>query len=60
MNDYMRENKIEAVPPMLVAQGPAAAKAADGKADAAKPADAKPAEAEAGSKPKPKEARTGS
>ena len=60
MNDYMRENKIDAVPPVLVAQGPAAAKAADGKADAAKPADAKPAEAEAGSKPKPKEARTGS
>ena len=59
MNDYMRENKIDAVPPVLVAQGPAAAKAADGKADAAKPADAKPAEAEAGSK-KPKEARTGS
>ena len=60
MNDYMRENKIDAVPPVLVAQGPAAAKAADGKADTAKPADAKPAEAEAGSKPKPKEARTGS
>jgi len=60
MNDYMRENKIDAVPPVLVAQGPAAAKAGDGKADAAKPADAKPPEAEAGSKPKPKEARTGS
>ena len=36
MNDYMRENKIEAVPPVLVAQAPAK--------PPAKPADTKPAD----------------
>lgn len=35
MNDYMRENKIEAVAPQLTAQVGAAAKAADEKPEAA-------------------------
>lgn len=42
MNDYMRENKIEEVPPVLVAQAPVVKPA---KADP-KPADGKPAEAD--------------
>jgi hypothetical protein len=39
MNDYMRENKIEAVPPVLVAQ--VAKPAAESKSVDSKPADAK-------------------
>jgi hypothetical protein len=50
MNDYMRENKIDAVPPVLVAQIPASRGAADAKTEAAKPSDAKASE------PKPTEA----
>jgi hypothetical protein len=44
MNDYMRENKIDAVPPVLVAQSAAGRGAADAKAEAAKPGDAKASE----------------
>ena len=50
MNDYMRENKIDSVPPVLVAQ--TAAKGAP----EAKPADTKGAEAEA-VKPKAKDGK---
>ncbi|HEX6707539.1 MAG TPA: hypothetical protein VF169_22465 [Albitalea sp.] len=58
MNDYMRENKIEPVAPVLVAQ---VANGKSEKADKAdKPADAKPADADAdkaGAKPRPKDAK---
>jgi len=63
MNDYMRENKIDTVPPSIVAQAtktapdpkPEAAKLAEPKAADGKPADA---EADKGSsKPKPKDGR---
>ena len=43
MNDYMRENKIEAVPPQLAADAKGEAKADADKAD--EPAPAKPAKA---------------
>ncbi len=46
MNDYMRENKIDAVAPVLVAQA-AAKPAAEPKADVAKAGDAKPADTKA-------------
>jgi hypothetical protein len=46
MNDYMRENKIDTVAPVFVAQA-AAKPAAEPKADAAKAGDAKPADAKA-------------
>ena len=49
MNDYMRENKIDSVAPVLMAQ--VAKSAADAKAAEAKPADPKAAEA------KPKDAK---
>ena len=52
MNDYMRENKIDTVPPVIVAQAPAKAGAepkgdaakAEAKAGEGKPADAKTAD----------------
>jgi hypothetical protein len=44
MNDYMRENKIEPVAPVLVAQLNAKT-GADGKPDAAKPVETRPADA---------------
>lgn len=44
MNDYMRENKIEPVPPVLVAQAPGPKPAAEAKADPARGAEAKPAD----------------
>jgi len=51
MNDYMRENKIDAVAPQLLAQlamaKVAEAKAAEAKAAEAKAAEAKPADAKA-------------
>jgi hypothetical protein len=58
MNDYMRENKIDAVAPVIVAQAksPAEAKAeakADAKADT-KPADGKDTDAAPADKPKAK------
>jgi hypothetical protein len=56
MNDYMRENKIEAVPPVLVAQAPAKPAKGEPKAaeaPAAEPDADKSAKDEAG-KPKPK------
>ena len=49
MNDYMRENKIESVPPVLMAQ------MANAKAESAKPADAETEKAAA--KPKAKDAK---
>lgn len=56
MNDYMRENKIEAVPPVLVAQAPARPGKAEPKVDAptAEPDADKPAKDEPADKPKPK------
>jgi hypothetical protein len=63
MNDYMRENKIEAVPPVLVAQAPAKPAKADAKADVK--SDAVPAEADDKGKdesdkarPKPRDAKS--
>ena len=50
MDDYMRENKIEAVPPELGPDGKARNDAADAGADDAK-AGAKPAAADKGDKP---------
>jgi hypothetical protein len=44
MNDYMRENKIDPVPPVLVAQAPGARSAADARSDANRSAEARPAE----------------
>jgi hypothetical protein len=55
MNDYMRENKIDAVAPQLLVQM-AMAKAAEAKAAEAKAAEAKPADAKA-SEVKPKDAK---
>jgi hypothetical protein len=54
MNDYMRENKIESVPPQLTAQvsGAAKAPAAEDKADAPTPAEKKPPKSPEGAKPK--------
>jgi len=49
MNDYMRENKIESVPPVLMAQ------MANAKAESAKPADAETEKAAV--KPKAKDAK---
>ena len=55
MNDYMRENKIEAVAPVLVAQSQAAKPAGE-----AKPEPARPLEPET-AKPKPRDGKgTGS
>jgi hypothetical protein len=66
MNDYMRENKVEAVPPVLVAQagradarGEAKADAkgepkADAKAEAARAADVRAEADSAADKPRPK------
>lgn len=56
MNDYMRENKIEAVPPVLVAQAPARPGKTEPKVDAptAEPDADKPAKDEPADKPKPK------
>ncbi|WP_280154046.1 hypothetical protein [Piscinibacter sp. XHJ-5] len=53
MNDYMRENKIEAVPPVLMAQAANPKAAPDAKADAGKAADPKAADGES-DKAKPK------
>jgi hypothetical protein len=53
MNDYMRENKIEAVAPVLMAQAASARAASEGKSDAAKPAESKAADAEPGATDKP-------
>ena len=50
MNDYMRENKIEPVTPVLVAQAP--------KAPESKAADAKGGDGDA--KSRPKDAKSGS
>ena len=50
MNDYMRENKIEAVAPQLVGQPPTQV-AAKGGGDAVETSDAKPVDAD---KPAPK------
>jgi hypothetical protein len=55
MNDYMRENRIESVPPLLMAQG-ATGKGADG----ARPSDGKPADTDPAAKPKAKDSKTGS
>ncbi|HEV7912931.1 MAG TPA: hypothetical protein VGP22_04145 [Albitalea sp.] len=56
MNDYMRENKIDAVAPVLMAQ--AAKPAAEPKPDAGKPAtDAEPAD-KAAAKAKAKDAKS--
>jgi hypothetical protein len=54
MNDYMRENKIESVPPQLTAQAgsPTKAPAAEDRADAPAPAEKKPAKTPEGGKPK--------
>ena len=54
MNDYMRENKIDPVPPVLVAQVAGPKAAADAKADASRGADAKAADGEADKAAKPK------
>ena len=60
MNDYMRENKIDAVAPQLLAQlamaKAAEAKAAEAKAAEAKAAEPKPADAKA-SEAKPRDAK---
>ena len=60
MNDYMRENKIDAVAPQLLAQlamaRAAEAKAAEAKAAEAKAAEPKPADAKA-SEAKPRDAK---
>ena len=53
MNDYMRENKIEAVAPVLMAQAASARAASEGKSDAARPAESKAADAEPGATDKP-------
>lgn len=53
MNDYMRENKIESVPPQLTAQaGSTKAAAAEDKPEAAAPAEKKPAKSPEAAKPK--------
>jgi hypothetical protein len=59
MNDYMRENKIEAVPPVLVAQAPAKPAKGDAKPDAA-PAepDTGKAEADKSKAAKPRDAKS--
>lgn len=61
MNDYMRENKIEAVPPVLVAQMPSKVSAEAKEAKESKEAkDAKSADAEAekaAAKPKAKDTK---
>jgi len=50
MNDYMRENKIEAVPPLLVAQVANPKVSAEGK-DGVKAGEAKPADGDADKAP---------
>src|SRR6058998_755292 len=54
MNDYMRENKIEPVAPVLVAQSAAAKPAAEAKPDAVRPAEADAAD-KAATRPKAKD-----
>jgi hypothetical protein len=61
MNDYMRENKIEAVPPVLVAQAPAKPAKAEAKAAEPEPdaKDGKDGKDEADkAKPKPRDAKS--
>ena len=58
MNDYMRENKIESVPPVLVAHAAGAKPAADAKPESAKSVEGKGAEAKAGDGDADKTARS--
>lgn len=60
MNDYMRENKIEAVPPVLVAQAPAKPAKGEAKPEpaAAEPEAAKSEAADKSKAAKPRDAKS--